>query len=436
MICPNCKNEVTTTGAFCPYCGFRLSNPEGSERIVQEEAPRKKKHVGLLIGIIAGAAALICIVLFFVLLFGKEKKPPVTPVTADTPSQTVEKDAKVKLPDLISKKEDTVKADPAAEYAAAQDLLEKGEYAQAQEALTKLADYEDARDLAAYAGARLLLAQEKYAEAKKAFDALNGVRDAADLAAQCQDELTYQDAATKKAAGDFEAAAKLFSTIPGIKDADKQAADCRAQIVNAQIAAALDRKDWAEALTLLEGKDGKDYPDYVNVVKNCRNHVGYAEAKKAMDAKRFYTAYKLFSALGDYEDAQQQANLCQRPMPDTRELYRNANFDKQTIRLNLTNSLTTGANMYIRIYDSTGNKLVSTTFIKNGKAVALYLPDETFLFKLGFSRGSWYGEEETFGEEGDYATMGYISLNKLGRGYYYCIFKDQLEFKTISWEDF
>ncbi len=428
MICPNCKNEITTVGSFCPHCGFRLS-----QQVVFVGEPPKKKHTGLLIGIIAGAAVLLCIALFIVLL-SKQKKD--APVVVDTPSatqtQTVEKDSKIKLPDLIGKKE----ADPAAEYAAALDLLERKEYAQAQEALAKLEDYEDAKELAAYAGARLLLAQEKYEEAKAAFDALGDVRDAKQLSDQCKNELTYQEAVAKKAAGDYEAAAKLFSKIPGVKDADQLAADCWAQVANDKITAALDKQDWAGALALLEGKDGKNYPNYASVVQNCRNHVDYAQARKAMDAKRFYTAYKLFSALGDYEDARQQASLCQRPMPNSKELYRNKNFDKEAIRLNITNSLTSGANLYVRIYDSTGNVLVSTTFVQHGKAVALYLPDETFRFNLSCSRDSWYGEEEAFGADGTYATLGYVSLNKLGRGYYYIILKDLLEYKTISWEDF
>ena len=92
--------------------------------------------------------------------------------------------------------------------------------------------------------------------------------------------------------------------------------------------------------------------------------------------------------------------------------------------------------MFVRIYDITGNTLVSTSFIQNGKAVALYLPDDTFLFKMGVSRGPWYGDEETFGEEGSYFSLGYQTLSKIGRGYYYLVMKDEMDFDPISWEDF
>ena len=64
------------------------------------------------------------------------------------------------------------------------------------------------------------------------------------------------------------------------------------------------------------------------------NEAQYNQAKEAMNEKYFYTAYKLFSELGGYKDAAEQAKFCQRPMPKTKQRYRNPSFKQEAIRLN------------------------------------------------------------------------------------------------------
>lgn len=225
----------------------------------------------------------------------------------------------------------------------------------------------------------------------------------------------------------------LSGTTAGSSSGGNQ--DAEAKKVHDQIADAIARSDWSGALSLLNGQYGDSYPDYANVVKNCQNHLDYNNAKKAMDSKLYYTAYQLFSSLGNFENAKEQARLCLRPTPNSEELSRNSAYSKKSVRLNLTNGLS-NYYAYVRIYNSAGNIVVSNIFIHPGKTVAVYLPDDTFLFKVAYGRGNWFGEEEMFGDDGIYKEMFTQALQKTGRGWYYCTFDDVMDYDTVSREDF
>ena len=417
MICPKCNHEIPAGGAFCPKCGFRLTQEKAPAAAVKAEPEKKNGNKGLLIGVIVAAAVVVCALLVVIVLLVNGKK------------EDVEKEP--------SGKQSTVKVDRAKEYDKALELLEQGEYAQAQEALTQLGDYEDAQNLAAYAAARLLLAQEKYKEAKEAFAALGSVRDASALAAQCQNEVTYQEAVAKKAAGEYAAAKELFAQIPGVRDADDQAADCRIQMANAEIAAAIGRKDWDSALDLLDSEDGKTYPDWSNVRQDCFNHANYDKAKAAMENKLYYTAYQMFSAMGNYQDAKSMAAMCQRPTPETGEMYRHPDHKLQACAQSLVNELKGGYSIYVRIYDAHDNVLVSSAFLRAGKSVVLFLPENTYRIKAAYGTGAWFGEREMFGDDAIYKDLGTSTRTKLNRWTIWRItFSDVLYGDTVNREDF
>lgn len=441
MICPKCNHEIPEGGAFCPQCGYRMTEEEAREKGPQEkqareevlwEEPKKKKKSskGLLIGVIVGAAAIICALLVVVVLLLNGKKADVAEDSSGGHS-AVEKNSKNGKDEKSEPKED-----PADAYSAALELLNDGKYAQAEEALRALGDYQDAQDQAAYAAARLLMDQGKYAQAKEAFESIS-VRDAARMATECQNEMTYQEAVSKRAAGEYEAAAKLFEEISWVRDAEQQAAECRAEGVNNKITDALNRKDWATALELLDGPDGKSYPDYANVRQNCFNRVNYEKAKQAMEEKLYYTAYKLFSEMGNYENAASLAAQCQRPTPETGEMSRNSDYKRQTCRLNLKNQLKGGYNVYVRIYDASGSTFVSSTFIRNGKGTVIYLPEDSYLIKAAYGKGTWYGEKEMFGDDAIYKQLFTTTLTNAGHwGTWYYNFEDELEGTTVKLEDF
>ena len=163
----------------------------------------------------------------------------------------------------------------------------------------------------------------------------------------------------------------------------------------------------------------------------------YNNAIRAMNNKQYYTAYKLFSALGSYKDAASLATKCKQTTPDTGELYRNSNYSRKTCRQNLTNSLKGGYNIYVRIYDSTGSTIVSSVFIRSGKGAVIYLPEDTYLLKAAYGKGTWFGEVEMFGDDAIYKRLGLFTLTNAGSGYTWKFtFKDETAFTTISREYF
>lgn len=421
MVCPNCNYQITTPGAFCPNCGARL--PQEMNDVKPSSPPKKKNHL-LIIGIAAGAAILVGIaVLVFVVLAVKK------------PAQTVNLGPGT-VTDNTGKDSGTGKDSTEDPMAAAEKLLKEGEYAKAEEILRGLDGYEGAAELAAYAAACRESENQNYAKAKDAFDALGNFRDAKERADKCREQLTYLDAVEKMNAKDYSAAAELFESIPGVNDADSLKAECKAQLTNEQIKRLLADGKWADALVLLDSEDGQNYPDRDSVAKDCRNRVDYATALDAMENKYYYTAYRLFSELGDYEKSRENAKLCKRPLPATGELYRNQAYKRQTIQLNLDNA-NDGYFTYVRIYDAQGKDIVSTAFLHPGKTAVVYLPDQTYILKAAYSKtGEWFGEQEMFGDDAIYKNITSFTLTLVGRGYWYYTFDDRLEGSTVSRTDF
>ncbi len=163
----------------------------------------------------------------------------------------------------------------------------------------------------------------------------------------------------------------------------------------------------------------------------------YTAAKAAYENKLYYTAYKTFSALGNYKDAASQASKCKRSMPETGEMSRNSEYRRKTVRLNLNNKLRGGYNIYVRIYDVTGETFVSSVFIRSGKGAVVYLPDRDYLMKAAYGKGSWFGENEMFGDDAIYKELFTFSLKQIGRyGYFYCDIDDVDAHTTITREEF
>lgn len=106
-------------------------------------------------------------------------------------------------------------------YIAAQELLAKGEYAQAADAFQKLGAYEDAAKLTQYCKAIAAGETEAYADAIATLTALGDFMDASMQA-------VYYSARQKESLGAFaaESAAELYSSIPLFRDSKERAAAC------------------------------------------------------------------------------------------------------------------------------------------------------------------------------------------------------------------
>lgn len=163
----------------------------------------------------------------------------------------------------------------------------------------------------------------------------------------------------------------------------------------------------------------------------------YAKAKAAFENKQYYTAYKLFTALGKYEDAASLASKCKRPTPDSGELSRNSDYKRKTCRLNVKNALKGGYNIYLRFYDASGDTFVCSAFIRSGKGIVVYLPEDTYLLKAAYGKGTWFGENEMFGDDAIYKELFTASLTNVGRyRTWICTIDDELAYTTIDREDF
>lgn len=70
-----------------------------------------------------------------------------------------------------------------------------------------------------------------------------------------------------------------------------------------------DSKSYVEALAAFE-KMG-DYEDSEKYAKLCQQHIDYDKALKLLEDENYEEAYKIFTDLGDFEDAPQKAKECQ-----------------------------------------------------------------------------------------------------------------------------
>lgn len=207
--------------------------------------------------------------------------------------------------------------------------------------------------------------------------------------------------------------------------------------VHDQISAAIAKEDWETALKLLDSDGGKTYPDYANVRQNCFNQANYSKAKQAMENKYYYTAYTLFSQMGKYKDAASLAAKCKRPTPETGEMSRNSEYRRKTVKFLVKNELRGGYNIYVRIYDPSGTTFVCSLFITSGKGAVIYLPDKSYLMKAAYGKGTWFGENEMFGDDAIYKELFTFSLEQVGRyGYWYCTIDDEMAYTTIDRQDF
>ena len=192
-------------------------------------------------------------------------------------------------------------------YESAQALLSAGEYAQAAEAFSALDGYKDSETYRAeaetalteqqnaedYVSAQKLLEAGKFDEAIAAFEALGDYSDSAAqvTAAKQQKQEAEQEAANRSAyktaekllaVGNYDAAIEAFTALGDYSDA------------SARIAEAEAAKQAAE--------------------KEAANKEAYAAAEKLLEEKKYADAKAAFEALGEYSDAKEKAEECQKQL--------------------------------------------------------------------------------------------------------------------------
>ena len=192
-------------------------------------------------------------------------------------------------------------------YESAQALLSAGEYAQAAEAFSALDGYKDAEDCRAeaetalteqqnvedYTVAQKLLKNGKFDEAIAAFAALGDYSDStAQVTAAKQQKQEAEQEAENRAAyevaerlltvGNYDAAIEAFTALGDYADASDRTAE-------AEMA-----KQAAE--------------------EEAANKEAYAAAEKLFEEKKYVDAKAAFEALGEYSDAKEKAEECQKQL--------------------------------------------------------------------------------------------------------------------------
>lgn len=155
---------------------------------------------------------------------------------------------------------------------------------------------------------------------------------------------------------------------------------------------------------------------------------GEAEYNRAVDLfneGKYYSAKAAFEK-SEYGDWEKRAAACVQPLPESGELYHDANMTSDKMKLIFTvNDESADKGMYISVFTK-DNKLVETVFVKGSGSVETGLPGGEYYIKD--SAGTeWYGEDEQFGPDGHYETMVFNEvendryLTVLEEGFQYAI---------------
>ena len=192
-------------------------------------------------------------------------------------------------------------------YESAQELLSAGEYAQAIEAFSALDGYKDSetcraeaeaalteqQNVEAYASAQELLKDGKFDEAIAAFAALGDYSDSAaqviaakqqkqEAEQEAENRAAYETAEKLLAVGNYDAAIEAFTALGDYADASDRAAEAEAAKLAAE--------------------------------KEAANKEAYAAAEKLLEEKKYADAKAAFEALGEYSDAKEKAEECQKQL--------------------------------------------------------------------------------------------------------------------------
>ena len=152
---------------------------------------------------------------------------------------------------------------------------------------------------------------------------------------------------------------------------------------------------------------------------------GYREGLELKKEGKFYSAREAFRR-SRMADAQDMAQKCAQVFPKTGELWHNKNFKSSEMYLLFSvEQADPSTGMYINVY-SENNELASTLFIRGVGKARTKLPGGRY--RIRDATGTeWFGEKETFGQEGHYELMTFREiegdeyLTDLEKGYEWTI---------------
>ena len=191
-----------------------------------------------------------------------------------------------------------------ARYMLAMDLVNGERYEEAMPILEALKNYADAK--VQYEGCvyQLAAAQAAAGELARASEMLSSIPDYQD-AAKLMQQYAYAAAETAQAEGDLAAAAQLYARAGKYKDADAQsqsAADAYYSSAQASAKAALEKKDYQQAVEILSGLNMDFLPKKYAGLKEMYDEARYHYAEALYNARKPFEALVYYNQIKDYKD--------------------------------------------------------------------------------------------------------------------------------------
>ncbi len=226
------------------------------------------------------------------------------------------------------------------QYEAAQALFEAGDYEAAYEAFKALGKYSDSRNLAdrskkkwddaQYHVALELQKAGSFQEAIAIYESLGDHRNSRKNIKECKTGIQraeYKRAKELYNAGDYQAAKEAFEALDRFEDS-RQYLKLAQEAIAAQEQAALELSYYEKGLELeasgdyeaardafIEAGDTKDATDRIHAVSDVyRRRLIYEAAVRDYESGNYQTALGVFTALGDYEESAEKAELCKSGM--------------------------------------------------------------------------------------------------------------------------
>ena len=129
----------------------------------------------------------------------------------------------------------------------------------------------------------------------------------------------------------------------------------------------------------------------------------YARACACAVRGQFASARHWFEQ-SQYGDWETRAEACVQPWPKNGVLYKNPEVKGSNTELVVQFFTNPDTAMLVKIYTEDGETLARTLFIGGTGKATVSMPAGRYIIKDGTGK-NWYGEEESFGDEGSYEIM-------------------------------
>ncbi|MDR2657591.1 MAG: hypothetical protein LBB86_07180 [Oscillospiraceae bacterium] len=135
-------------------------------------------------------------------------------------------------------------------------------------------------------------------------------------------------------------------------------------------------------------------------------------ADRLFQNQEYYSAYKLYTALGAFEDSAARAAACVQPWPSSGALERSSAHRSNLAELKVISEYPEDTSALVKIYAPDGTTAASLFLPGSGETTIGIAPGD-YTVRVGSGK-LWYGVAEAFGPDGArYSTLAFNSPDKL-----------------------